>query len=114
VLKTRPLSLLVGASSSVLPGILTHTVKIVFPSPAGMSLTKLSLARNKYLLLVRWACTVIKVRDFPVPSREITYQTLHGRVIIKLFLARESLVSLVRVIQAGERKIINLFSVLQL
>ncbi len=50
-----------------------------------------------------------KVRDFPVPSRDVTYQTLPGKVIIKLFLARESLVSLVRVIQAGDGKIINLF-----
>jgi hypothetical protein len=76
-----------------------------------MSLTKFSLARNNYLLPIRRACTVKKVRDFPVPSRDVTYQTLHGWVIISLFLARESLVSLVMVIQAGERKIINLFSV---
>ncbi len=63
MLKTRPqgrFPLIVGASSFVLPGILTHTVKIVFPSPAGMSLTKLSLARNNYLLPVRRACTVKK------------------------------------------------------
>jgi hypothetical protein len=35
-----------------------------------------------------------KLFDIPVPSQDVTYQTLSGRdVIYKLFLPRESLVS---------------------
>ncbi len=72
------------------------------------------------------AYTVKKVSGFPGPSRDVTYQTLPGRKllnysrpergchlpnstwpgIVKLFPARESLVS---DILAGERKTANLF-----
>jgi hypothetical protein len=45
--------------------------------------------------------TVKKANDFPVPSRDVTNQTLSncsprpGRVWFKLFLARESLVQII-------------------
>ncbi len=59
------------------------------------------------LLVLRFAVqgkhTVKKARDFPIPSRDATNQTVPG--IIKLFPSRESLVSN---IPAG-REIANLF-----
>ncbi len=48
--------------------------------------------------------TIKKVSDLPVPSRDVTNQTLPGRD--KLFLARENLVN---DIPAGDGKIGNLF-----
>jgi hypothetical protein len=50
--------------------------------------------------------TVKKVIDFPVPSRDVTYQSVPLAGIIKLFPATESLVS---DILAGDGKIANLF-----
>jgi hypothetical protein len=51
--------------------------------------------------------TVKKVSDFPVPSRNLTYQTLLGRELLNYYLpARESLVS---EIPGGDGKIANLF-----
>jgi hypothetical protein len=51
--------------------------------------------------------SVKNVSDFPVPSRDVTYQTLPAWLgIIKLFPARESLVS---DIPAGDGKIANIF-----
>ncbi len=47
-----------------------------------------------------------KVSDFPVPSRDVTNQTLPGLDLFQLFLPRESLVS---DIPAGDGKISNLF-----
>jgi hypothetical protein len=63
----------------------------IFPSPAGMSLTNLSLGRKS---LFYGAHSKKKVIDFPVPSRDVTYQTL---------------TKLVSDIPAGDGKIINLF-----
>ncbi len=50
--------------------------------------------------------TVKKVSDFPAPSGDVTYPTLPGREIIKLFPSRENLVS---GIPAGDGKIVILF-----
>ncbi len=47
-----------------------------------------------------------KISGFPVPSRDVTDQILPGRGIIKLFTARECLVS---DIPAGDGKIDSLF-----
>jgi len=47
-----------------------------------------------------------RVSDFPVPSRDVTNQTLPDREKIKLFLSRESFVSDIPV---GDVKIANLF-----
>ncbi len=51
-------------------------------------------------------CTVKKVSGFPVPSRDVTYQTLPGREILLLFPPGESLVS---DILPGDGKTANLF-----
>ncbi len=53
--------------------------------------------------------TVKKVREFPVPSRDVTTKLSLGgnnAVIIELFLPRGSLVS---DIPAGDGKLVNLF-----
>jgi hypothetical protein len=47
------------------------------------------------------------VSGFPVPSQDVTNQTIPGPVIIKLFPARESLVS---DIPAGDGKIDHFFN----
>jgi hypothetical protein len=48
----------------------------------------------------------INVTDFPITSRDVTKKTLPARGIIKLFPARESLVS---DIPTGDGKTVNLF-----
>jgi hypothetical protein len=57
----------------------------------------------------RGKCTVKKVPEFPVPSRDVTVKlSLGGNndVITELFLPRGSLVS---DIKAGDEKLVNLF-----
>jgi hypothetical protein len=63
----------------------------IFPYPAAMSLTKLSLGRKSFFYGAHCKKQVI---DFPVPSRDVTYQTL---------------TKLVSDIPAGDGKIDNLF-----
>jgi hypothetical protein len=57
-------------------------------------------------VLKRASCTVKNVSDIPVPSRDVTYQTLPWEGKIKLFPHRESLVS---DIPAGDGNVANIF-----
>ncbi len=56
------------------------------PTKVLLALSRVQRAKDSHFVCLTLNCTVKKVRGFPVPSRDVTYQTLPGRDLCGVFL----------------------------